>query len=119
MGSHKGIWLSDIKDGEEMIEPLIGSSLRQIYDWVTLKTRRQGEVIVPDDTMIGEDEVKKILSRGIDRAYVRSVLHCNTRHGVCSKCYGADLAFGTPINVGEAVGIIAALADRRFAYSSR
>ena len=106
-GSRKGIWLSDIKDGEEMIEPL-KDRLFGRYTIGDVKDPVTGEVIVPDDTMIGEDEVKKILSRGIDRVYVRSVLHCNTRHGVCSKCYGADLAFGTPVNVGEAVGIIAA-----------
>ena len=65
-GSHKGIWLSDIKDGEEMIEPL-KDRLFGRYTIGDVKDPKTGEVIVPDDTMIGEDEVKKILSRGIDR----------------------------------------------------
>ena len=58
--------------------------------------------------MLTEEHVAKILKAGIERVYIRSVFECKTKHGVCARCYGADLATGLPVNVGEAVGIIAA-----------
>ncbi len=106
-GATKGIWVSDIKEGNEMIEPLKDRLFGRfvIGDVVDPAT---GEVIVADGCMIGEEETGKIVAAGIDRVHVRTVLQCRARHGVCAKCYGANLAFGTPVNVGEAVGIIAA-----------
>jgi DNA-directed RNA polymerase subunit beta' len=67
-----------------------------------------GEVLAPADVMIQDEQAEKILSAGFDKVYVRTVLTCETPYGVCSKCYGINLATGKSVNVGEAVGIIAA-----------
>ena len=67
-----------------------------------------GNVIVPADTMITEDDVKAITAAGIKEVHIRTLLKCHARHGVCAHCYGADLASGKLVSVGEAVGIIAA-----------
>ena len=69
---------------------------------------RTGEVIVPDNTMISQAQVKQIVDAGITEVNVRSILRCEAKRGVCAHCYGSDLASGKPVNVGEAVGIIAA-----------
>lgn len=67
-----------------------------------------GEVIVPDDTMIDERQIERIIAAGIERVHIRSVINCKAKHGACVHCYGADLASGLPVSIGEAVGIIAA-----------
>ena len=67
-----------------------------------------GEVIVPADTMITDDQAKAISAAGIEKVYVRSILTCKSKHGVCAKCYGKNMANGRPVNLGEAVGVIAA-----------
>ncbi|MBQ5649545.1 MAG: DNA-directed RNA polymerase subunit beta', partial [Clostridia bacterium] len=67
-----------------------------------------GEVIVPDNTMITPAQVKQIVDAGITEVNVRSILRCEAKRGVCAHCYGSDLASGKKVNVGEAVGIIAA-----------
>ena len=67
-----------------------------------------GDVIVPANTEITEEKVALIENAGIDRVKIRSVLTCESDNGVCGKCYGRDLARGTPVNIGEAVGVIAA-----------
>ena len=106
-GTDKGIWVSQIADGNDVIEPFAERLLGRFAagDIVDPKT---GEVIVENDTMINEDQIKRIIDCGIEAACVRSILHCKCRHGVCAHCYGADLANGKKVNVGEAVGIIAA-----------
>ncbi len=106
-GSTEGIWVSAIVDGKDTIEPFADRLLGRfpIGDIVHPET---GEVIVPNDTMITEEQVKKIIDAGIEKAYVRTILRCKAKHGVCAHCYGADLASGKPVNVGESVGIIAA-----------
>ena len=67
-----------------------------------------GELIVASGTTIGDEEAQKIYAAGVDRLKVRSPVMCNTIHGICSKCYGRDLARGHDINIGEAAGVIAA-----------
>ena len=67
-----------------------------------------GEVIVPDDAMISEDQAAEIVKAGIDKVHVRSVLTCKSKQGVCSKCYGKNMATCKPVDLGEAVGVIAA-----------
>ncbi len=69
---------------------------------------KNGEVIVVNNTMVSEEQADDIVKCGIEKVTVRSILYCRAKHGVCSRCYGADLALGIPVNVGEAVGIIAA-----------
>jgi len=67
-----------------------------------------GEVIAGDDEMLSEAQVKKIIAAGIPQVYIRTVIQCHARHGICAHCYGADLASGKIVNIGEAVGVIAA-----------
>jgi len=108
----RGLWVRKIVDKlrggkEEVIEPfedrLIGRYV--IGDVVDPRT---GEVIVPDDTMITEEQVAKIIEAGIEKVHIRSIINCKSKHGTCVHCYGADLATGLPVSIGEAVGIIAA-----------
>ncbi len=106
-GTTEGYWVSTITDGGDVIEPfkdrLVGRYT--IGDVVDPKT---GEVIVADSTMMSDEDADRIIAAGIERVYIRTVLKCKARHGVCAKCYGSDLASGKTVNVGEAVGIIAA-----------
>ncbi len=108
----QGLWVSKIVDklsggNEEVIEPfedrLIGRFV--IGDVVDPAT---GEVIVPDNTMIDEHQVKRIVAAGIEEVHIRSLINCKAKHGACVHCYGADLASGKPVSIGESVGIIAA-----------
>ncbi|MCQ2354276.1 MAG: DNA-directed RNA polymerase subunit beta' [Clostridia bacterium] len=105
----KGAWVTAImgEDSGNPVETLEDRLLGRftIDDIVDPKT---GEVIVPDDTMLTQDLIKKIVAAGIERVHIRTVIQCHARHGVCAHCYGADLATGKKVNVGEAVGIIAA-----------
>ena len=96
-----------IKDGNEVIEVLYDRIVGR-YTIDTLVNPTTGEVIVEADSMIKEDEAEKIIAAGIETVQIRTVLNCKTNHGVCSKCYGRNLATGKEVNIGEAVGIIAA-----------
>src|ERR1700745_4249145 len=66
------------------------------------------EVLVPNATLLEEPQVERLVTAGVQEVRIRSVLTCDTVNGVCAKCYGRDLARGTPVNMGEAVGVIAA-----------
>ena len=106
-GDTVGMWVSTIRDNNEIIEPLADRLLgRFVIDDVVDPTT--GEIIAENDTMLSEQQVNKILAAGIEKVHLRSVLNCRTKHGACIHCYGADLASGNPVNIGEAVGIIAA-----------
>jgi DNA-directed RNA polymerase subunit beta' len=108
-GTEKGIWVEEIRDGTEVIETLEERIIGR-YAADDIKNEKTGDVIVKKNELITEEVAKKIVDAGINRVYVRSVLECKTRYGVCTKCYGLDLGTGQPVNVGEAVGIIAAQA---------
>ena len=69
---------------------------------------KPAELLVSKDKMMNESDAKKIVDAGITKLKIRSILNCESKHGVCAKCYGANLANGKPVAVGEAVGIIAA-----------
>jgi DNA-directed RNA polymerase subunit beta' len=103
----KGVWVEDIINGKEIIEPFIDriSGRYAAADIVDPKTK---EVIVRADGFISHEQCRRIETAGIKGAYIRSVLTCKTKHGVCAKCYGADMSSGKPVSIGEAVGIIAA-----------
>ena len=106
-GTHEGIWVSDIKDGGEMIEPMTERLIgRYVADDVI--DPNTGEVLVTRDKMMDDADAAKIAAAGITRLKIRSILNCESKHGVCAKCYGANLANGNPVAVGESVGIIAA-----------
>ena len=102
----RGAWVYAIKDGNEEIESLSERLLGRYTQGDV--TDENGNVIVKGDTLMTEEEIKKITAAGIDRVYIRSILECEALHGVCAHCYGADLANGKKVNIGEAVGIIAA-----------
>ena len=106
-GSTEGIEIEDIKDGNQIIEKLherlVGRyALHDIVDPTT------NEVIVDTNTLISSDIADKVIAAGITKVEVRSVLGCKCKHGVCAKCYGMGLATRKEVNIGEAVGIIAA-----------
>ena len=106
-GTHRGIEVFEIKDGNERIEPfadrLIGRCPAE--DIIHPKT---GEVIVARNVIMDEKMANDIISAGIEKVKIRSVLTCQSKVGICSKCYGSNLATGDPVPIGEAVGIIAA-----------
>lgn len=105
-GAKKGIWVEDIKEGNQIIEPLRERLLgRYPVDDVC---DSEGNIVVPKDRMMDESDADAVLAAGITRVQIRSVLECRARKGVCSHCYGINLAMGTPVGKGEAVGIIAA-----------
>ncbi len=108
-GDTEGIWVKEIKGIEELTERIEGRYLNQ--DIVNKET---GELIAARDTLVNTDLAEKIvaylntLPEAERQVNIRSVLTCKTPHGVCSKCYGLDLATGGHVNIGEAVGTIAA-----------
>lgn len=96
----------EFKDGNELVENLytriVGrTSFEDIKD-------SNGELLCAKDQLIDEDTAEKIVAAGVKKVKLRSVLECKAEHGVCAKCYGRNLATGKPVNIGEAVGIIAA-----------
>ena len=105
----KGMVLTEIKDGNKLIEPLRARVIGR-YAVETVKHPETGEVIVEAGTLISYEQAEAIEKAGIKSVHCRSVFTCRAERGVCAKCYGANLATGTPVNIGEAVGIIAAQA---------
>jgi len=99
----------DVMSGgkEEVIEPFADRLVGR-YAIGNIVNPTTGEVIVEHDTMITDAQCKAIIEAGIEEARVRSAINCRAKHGVCVHCYGADLASGKPVSIGEAVGIIAA-----------
>jgi DNA-directed RNA polymerase subunit beta' len=105
-GTLDGIRVTKLEDAGEVIQPLADRilgrvALEDIVDPLT------GEVLVPANTELDEPTVMAIEEAGIEEVVIRSVLTCQTKRGVCAKCYGRDLARGYKVNIGEAVGIIA------------
>ena len=106
-GTENGIWVSDILDNKNVIEPL-SERLFGRYTAEAIAHPETGEVIVENGVMLKDADIKKITEAGIKSVKIRSVLTCSARLGVCAKCYGMNLATSLDVNVGEAVGIIAA-----------
>ncbi len=106
-GTETGLEIASIMDGnheiEKLSERLVGRYL--LNDFVDEST---GEVLVSKNKMMTAADAKKICDTGVEKVTIRSILCCHSHHGVCIKCYGANLATGRPVTVGEAVGIVAA-----------
>ena len=106
-GTEAGITIVPAMNGAEVVDSLsdriLGRTMAE-----DLKDSRDNSVIVAAGEMVTEEHLEQIDESGADRAYIRSVLVCEAPVGVCGKCYGRDLARGTPVNIGEAVGVIAA-----------
>ncbi len=103
----KGAWVNDIMDDKNVLEPLADRIVGR-YTMGPVIHPATGEVLVDDDVMITDDMAKAITAAGIDKVYIRTVIQCHAKNGICAHCYGADLASGKMVNIGEAVGIIAA-----------
>ncbi len=106
-GTDRGLLVSDIKEGTEMIESFI-ERIEGRYSKETIRHPETDEIIIRPDELITPEIAKKITDAGIEQMYIRSAFTCNARHGVCEKCYGKNLATGEKVEVGEAVGTIAA-----------
>ncbi|GBG04197.1 DNA-directed RNA polymerase subunit beta' [Lactobacillus rodentium] len=106
-GTDRGITVKAITEGDEMIEPLFDRLVGR-YTLKSVVNPQTGEVICPADVMMDEDMAHKIVDAGVTEVTIRSVFTCNTPHGVCKKCYGMNLATGEDVEVGEAVGTVAA-----------
>jgi DNA-directed RNA polymerase subunit beta' len=106
-GTDKGITLSSVMEGADVIVSLAERVLGRTTG-EDVKHPITGSIVAPANTYIDEDVAGLLDAGGIDRIKVRSVLTCETRTGVCASCYGRDLARGARVNVGEAVGVIAA-----------
>jgi len=106
-GSTEGVEVCDIGDGDEIIESFQSRLLGRfpVEDVIDPAT---GEIICPNTRYIRDEDAKRIVAAGYKKLKLRSVLTCNCRYGVCAKCYGMNLATSETVNVGEAVGIIAA-----------
>ena len=106
-GTDRGLPVRALVDGSEVIEPLIDRLIgRTAFNEIVHP--ETGDVIVKHNEMIHEDQAKEIVNAGIEEVNIRTAFTCNTKHGVCQKCYGRNLATGSDVEVGEAVGIIAA-----------
>lgn len=108
-GKPQGMWISAITGSSEneVIEKLEDRIIGKytIDDVVHPQT---GEVLAPADSMITDEQAKAIVDAGIKKVYLRTILSCRSKHGICSKCYGKNMATGKPVDLGEAVGVIAA-----------
>ena len=106
-GTTEGIWAEDIRVGNELYEPL-AERLHGRYPVRDILDPVSGALLVSKDKMMDDDDAKRVVDAGIKKVELRSVLGCRAKHGCCAKCYGANLANGRPVVIGEAVGIISA-----------
>ncbi|MCC6868723.1 MAG: DNA-directed RNA polymerase subunit beta', partial [Burkholderiales bacterium] len=106
-GTSNGVAMKAMVEGGEVIEPLRERILGRVAAADVVHPETQATLYYPG-TLLGEDEVDEIATLGIDEVKIRTPLTCETRHGLCAKCYGRDLGRGHLVNVGEAVGVIAA-----------
>lgn len=106
-GTDMGIEVYEVAEGKEIIEPfkdrLVGRYL--LEDFIDEKT---GDVLISKDKIMRDEDADRIINSGVKSVKIRSILTCQSKQGVCTKCYGANLATGNPVAIGEAVGVIAA-----------
>ncbi|MBP5615078.1 MAG: DNA-directed RNA polymerase subunit beta', partial [Alphaproteobacteria bacterium] len=106
-GTERGIIVRPVVDGGNVIvsiaERILGRTVQE-----DVHNPETGELIVAKGTLVDENIAEAVQKAGVEQVKIRSVLTCESEHGVCAACYGRDLARGTPVNVGEAVGVIAA-----------
>ena len=107
-GTTNGLMVTPLVEGGDVVEGLGERVLGRVVVEDVLKPGGKGTVLLPAGTLIDEDLVRLLEQQGVDQVMVRSPITCDTRYGVCSMCYGRDLARGRIINIGEAVGVMAA-----------
>jgi len=106
-GTKQGITMTPLMEGGEVVEELSERVLGRVLIDAACDPV-SGDEIAPAGAMLNEELVAKVDDAGVESAHIRSVLTCEAEHGVCAACYGRDLAHGTPVSLGEAVGVIAA-----------
>ncbi|MFC4349558.1 DNA-directed RNA polymerase subunit beta' [Kordiimonas lipolytica] len=106
-GTENGITITEVSEGGDVLVPLSERILGRCLS-VDVKHPVSGELLFPAGELLDEAKSDAIETAGIGEVKIRSVLTCETKGGTCGKCYGRDLARGTPVNMGEAVGVIAA-----------
>ena len=107
-GTQNGIWVGAVYDKNGDIVDSFGNRIRGRYPVNDVLDPRTGEVLHSKDVMMMPEDAAKFEARGIDKIYIRTILGCRARSGVCAKCYGMNLATSKEVDLGEAVGIIAA-----------
>ena len=106
-GTTEGVWASAVYDRGQMVESF-GTAIHGRFPAAPITDPETGELLFNTDHMLMPEDAKVLEAHNIHKAYIRSVLTCEARTGVCAKCYGINLAIGRPVNAGEAVGVIAA-----------
>lgn len=106
-GTDRGLVVRAIRDGNEIVEGLYDRLVGR-YTAKSVKDPQTGNVIAPRGTLMDEEIAQKIVDAGVEEVTIRSVFTCDAEHGVCRKCYGRNLATGEEVEVGEAVGTVAA-----------
>ena len=107
-GTTNGLAMAPLVEGGDVVEALGERVLGRVLAEDIMKPGALKEVLIPVGTLLDEKLVRLLETEGVDQISVRSPITCQTRYGVCSRCYGRDLARGRPISIGEAVGVIAA-----------
>ncbi|MDO5089942.1 MAG: DNA-directed RNA polymerase subunit beta' [Cardiobacteriaceae bacterium] len=105
-GTSRGVEVQAVVEGGDVVEKLSDRVLGRVLAEPVIN--HQGEIVLDAGTLLEEAQIEILDQAGVDRVMVRSVITCDARHGVCAQCYGRDLARGHQVNVGEAVGVIAA-----------
>ena len=106
-GTTEGVWASAVYDRGQLVESF-GTSIHGRFPANPITDPATGELLFDTDHMLMPEDAEVLEAHGIHKVYIRSVLTCEARSGVCAKCYGINLAIGRPVNAGEAVGVIAA-----------
>ena len=106
-GTTEGVWATAIYDRGQVVESF-GTAIHGRFPAQDIVDPQTGEILFDTNHMLCEEDAEVMEAHGIHKAYIRSVLTCEARTGVCAKCYGLNLALGKPVNAGEAVGVIAA-----------
>ena len=106
-GTTDGVWASEVKDRGQVVESF-GTAIHGRFPAAPVTDPATGELLFDTDHMLMPEDAEVLEAHGIKKVYIRSVLTCEARTGVCAKCYGINLAIGRPVNAGEAVGVIAA-----------
>ena len=105
-GTSQGLKTGALKDGEEVIEPLADRIVGRVLQDDALDADKN--VVAHAGTLLEEEDANRIAQAGIEEVHIRSVLTCESERGVCIKCYGRNMGTGREVNVGEAVGVVAA-----------
>ncbi len=107
-GTYQGLLMTPLIEGGDVVEPLRDRVLGRVVARDVVLPGSENEIAVEAGTLLDEDWVERLEAMGVDEVWVRSAITCETRHGVCARCYGRDLARGHLVNIGESVGVIAA-----------